>query len=132
MKTLSPHIDVDLIERMQVVFDDVILISLLEEFVRSLHGSRNDLDELAQDCNDAVRFLAVKLRGTASEYGASRLADIARMMERSLKEGSRNAVNWRLLLRSEIDGTISAYRRMIGLLKGMPVVEPQPKLVLSA
>ena len=54
------------------------------------------------------------------------------MMERSLKEGSRNAVDWRLLLRSEIDGTISAYRRMIGLLQGMPVVEPQPKLVLSA
>ena len=46
---------------MRVVFDDVILISLLEEFVKSLHNMRNDLDGLPQDCNDAVRFLAVKL-----------------------------------------------------------------------
>jgi hypothetical protein len=53
-------------------------------------------------------------------------------MERSLKDGSRNAVDWRLLLRSEIGGTISAYRRMIGLLQCIPVVELQPKLVLLA
>jgi hypothetical protein len=46
MKTLSPHIDVDLIERMQVVLDDVILFSLLEEFVKSLRNMRNDLDGL--------------------------------------------------------------------------------------
>jgi hypothetical protein len=128
MNTPSPHIDIDLIENMRSVFDDVVLISLLEEFVKSLQQTRDELDKTPQDCTDAVRFQAVKLRGTASEYGANRLAQIARTMEQSLKEGSRNAVDWRLLLRAEIAETISLYRDMIGRLRTMPVANPKLKL----
>jgi hypothetical protein len=129
---MSPHINVDLIERMQIVFDDIILISLLEEFVQLLQIMRSDFDEIPQDCNDALLFLSVKLRGAASEYGANRLVEIARTMERSLKDSPRNAVDWRLLLRAEIDETIGAYRGMIELLRCMPLVEPRLKLVSSA
>lgn len=50
-------------------------------------------------------------------------------MEQSLREGSRNAVDWRLLLRAEIDETIVAYRNMIRRLQSMPVTEPKLKLV---
>lgn len=128
MNTPSPHIDIDLIENMRSVFDDVVLIGLLEEFVKSLQQTRDELDKIPQDCTDAVRFQAVKLRGTASEYGAKRLAQIARTMEQSLKEGSRNAVDWRLLLRAEIAETISLYRDMIKRLQTMPVANPKLKL----
>jgi hypothetical protein len=76
-----------------------------------------------------VQFLAVKLRGTASEYGANRLAEIARTMEQNLREGSRNAVDWRLLLRAEINETIVAYRNVTGRLQSMPATEPKLKLV---
>ncbi len=129
MNTSSLHIDIDLIESMRPVFDDATLIDLLQEFASYLEQTRNELNEIPQECNEAVRFLAVKLRGTASEYGANRLADIARTMEQSLREGSRNAVDWRLLLRAEIDETIVAYRNMIRRLQSMPVTEPKLKLV---
>ncbi|MEE4237484.1 MAG: Hpt domain-containing protein [Anderseniella sp.] len=129
MNIYSPHIDIELLERMRIVFDDVILVGLLGEFVRSLQSMRNDLDDIPQECTEAVRFLAVKLRGTASEYGANRLAEIARTMEQSLRQGSRNAVDWRLLLRAEIDETVVAYRNMISRLQSMPVTVPKLKLV---
>jgi hypothetical protein len=129
MKTPSSHINLDLIDSMRLVFDDATLIGLLEEFASYLQQTRKELDEIRQDCAEAVRFLAVKLRGTASEYGANRLADIARTMEQSLREGARNAVDWRLLLRGEIDETIVAYRSMTGRLQSMPVAEPRLKLV---
>ena len=125
----SPHIDIDLIENMRFVFDDVVLIGLLQEFAKYLQQTRDELNAIPQECTEAVRFLAVKLRGTASEYGANRLADIARTMEQSLKERSRNAVDWRLLLRAEIDETVIAYRSMISRLQSMPTTEPKLKLV---
>jgi chemotaxis protein histidine kinase CheA len=128
MNTPSPHIDTDFLENMRYVFDDVVLIGLLEEFIKYLQQTRDELDKTPQDSTDAVRFQAVKLRGTASEYGANRLAEIARTMEQSLKEGSRNAVDWRLLLRAEINETISSYRDMIGRLRTMPVTNPKLKL----
>ena len=129
MTTLSPHIEIDLIENMRLVFDDAPLIDLLQEFANYLQQTRNELNEIPQECNEAVRFLAVKLRGTASEYGANRLADIARMMEQNLREGLRNAVDWRLLLRAEISETIVAYRNITGRLQNMPAIEPKLKLV---
>lgn len=129
MNTPFPHINIDLIENMRLVFDDATLIDLLQEFASYLQQTRNELNEVPQECNEAVRFLAVKLRGTASEYGANRLAEIARTMEQSLREGSRNAVDWRLLLRAEIDESIVAYRSMTGRLQSMPVTEPKLKLV---
>lgn len=132
MNTPSPHIDIDLIENMRSVFDDMVVVGLLEEFINSLQQARDELDKTPQDCTDAVRFQAVKMRGTASEYGANRLSQIARTMEQSLKEGSRNAVDWRLLLRAEIDETISLYRDMIGRLRTMPAANPKLKLASRA
>ena len=129
MNTPSPHIDIDLIESMRLVFDDATLVDLLQGFADYLQQTRDELDEIPQECNEAVQFLAVKLRGTASEYGANRLAEIARTMEQNLREGSRNAVDWRLLLRAEIDETIVAYRNVTGRLQHMPVAEPKLKLV---
>ena len=128
MKTPSPHIDIDLIENMRSILDDMVVVGLLEEFVKSLQQTRDELDKTPQDSTDAVRFQSVKLRGMASEYGANRLAQIARTMEQSLKQGSRNAVDWRLLLRAEIDETISLYRDMIGRLRTMPAANPKLKL----
>jgi hypothetical protein len=129
MTTFSPHIDIDLIENMRLVFDDATLIDLLQQFANYLQQTRNELNEIPHECNEVVRFLAVKLRGTASEYGANRLADIARTMEQNLREGSRNAVDWRLLLRAEIDETIVAYRNVTDRLQSMPATEPKLKLV---
>jgi HPt (histidine-containing phosphotransfer) domain-containing protein len=128
MNTPSPHIDIDFIENMRSILDDMVVVGLLEEFVKSLQQTRDELDKTPQDSTDAVRFQAVKFRGMASEYGANRLAQIARTMEQSLKQGSRNAVDWRLLLRAEIDETISLYRDMIGRLQTMPAANPKLKL----
>ncbi len=125
----SPHIELEFIERMQLVCDDCVLISLLEEFIRCLQSTRTDLERMPHHSSDAVRFLGVKLRGTASDYGASRLADIARTMEQSLKHGSRNVIDWRLLLRSEIDETINAYQHAIEQLEFMPAPEPMLRLI---
>ncbi len=125
----APHIQLEFIERMQLVCDATVLIRLLEEFVRSLQSTRKELDDVPQDCTEAVRFMAVKLRGTASEYGAHRLAEVARTMEQSLKQGSRNVIDWRLLLRSEIDDTITAYRHAIEQLEFMPASEAKLRLI---
>ena len=129
MTKLSPHINIDLIESMRLVLDDATLIDLFQEFSNYLQQTRDEINEIPQDCTEAVRFLAVKLRGTASEYGAERLANIARTMEQSLREGPRNAVDWRLLLRAEIGETIIAYRNVADRLQTMPATEPKLKLV---
>ena len=131
MKTLSSHIDIDLIERMRIVFDDIVLISLLEDFVKSLQSVQADLDSIPLEDTESVRFMSVRLRGTACEYGANRLVEIARTMEQSLKQGAPNAMDWRLLLRAEIAGAVTNYRDLIARIRGLPATESRPKLVAS-
>ncbi len=132
MQTETPHIDVDLIDRMRNVFDDNLLASLLEAFISTLRSVRPELDQLAGEQVDEARFLAIKLRGTASEYGAMRMSEIARTMEQALQLNPVNAVDWRLLLRAEIDETIRVYEQVIVRLRLLPEGQPTQRLFAVA
>lgn len=129
MKAVPPHIDVDLIERMRTVFDDVVLASLLEAFIETLHSWNPELEQLPRDSVAEVRFLAIKLRGTASEYGAVRLTDVARTMEQALRANPQNVIDWRLLLSAEIDQTIRLYDQVIHRLRMQPERQSTLQLV---
>lgn len=129
MQDGKTYLDIQLIEGMRQVIDDEVLSSLLAEFVRLLECTRAELDEIPHDSVESVRFLAVKLRGSASEYGAIRLAELARTMEQALQTSAHNAVDWRLLLRAEIGEAIRACRQEIERLDANPVVQPTLRLV---
>ena len=129
MQTMTPHVDVDLIDRMRNVFDDELLASLLESFIESLRSLSPELDELPRDSVAEVRFLAIKLCGTASEYGAVRLTDVARTMEQALRTSPHNVIDWRLLLRAEIDQTIRVYDQVIDRLRLQPERQTTLQLV---
>jgi HPt (histidine-containing phosphotransfer) domain-containing protein len=120
MQTETPHINVDLIDRMRNVFDDNVLASLLESFIETLRSLSPELDQLPRDSVVQVRCLAIKLRGTASEYGAVRLADVARTMEQAPRDSPHNVIDWRLLLLCEIDTTIGLYEQVINRLRVQP------------
>lgn len=129
MQDGKTYLDTQLIEGMRQLIDDEVLSSLLAEFVRLLEATRAELDQIPHDSVEAVRFLAVKLRGSASEYGAIRLADLARTMEQALRASSHNAIDWRLLLRAEIGEAIRACRQEIERLDSNPVSQPALRLV---
>ena len=129
MQTMTPHVDVDLIDRMRNVFDDELLASLLESFIDTLRSLSPELDQLPRDSVVQVRCLAIKLRGTASEYGAVRLTDVARTMEQALRCSPHNVIDWRLLLRAEIDQTIRLYGKVIDRLRLQPERQTTLQLV---
>jgi HPt (histidine-containing phosphotransfer) domain-containing protein len=129
MQTETPHINVDLIDRMRNVFDDNVLASLLESFIETLRSLSPELDQLPRDSVVQVRCLAIKLRGTASEYGAVRLTDVARTMEQALRDSPHNVIDWRLLLLAEIDMTIGLYEQVINRLRVQPERQTTLQLV---
>ena len=129
MQDGKTYLDTQLIDGMRRLIDDEVLASLLAEFVRLLEATRAELDQIPHDSVEAVRFLAVKLRGSASEYGATSLADLARTMEQALQTSSHNAVDWRLLLRAEMGEAMRACRQEIERLDANPAVQPALRLV---
>jgi HPt (histidine-containing phosphotransfer) domain-containing protein len=129
MQDGKTYLDSQLFEGMRQLIDDDVLSALLAEFVRMLETTRAELDQIPHESVEAIRFLAVKLRGSASEYGAIRLADLARTMEQALRTSSHNAVDWRLLLRAEISEAIRACRQEIERLDANPAAQPGLRLV---
>lgn len=123
------YLDEQLIDGLRQTIDDKAVANLLAEFIAMLEAVRSELDRMPHESVEAVRFIAVKLRGSAAEYGAVRLAEVARTMEQALLTSSKNVVDWRLLLRAEIGDTIQAFRQKIRRLGAMPAPGPRLKLV---
>ncbi len=129
MQDSRTYLDEQLIDGLRKTIDDKVVASLLAEFIAMLEAVRSQLDRTPPDSVEAARFLAVKLRGSAAEYGAIRLAEVARTMEQALLTSSKNVVDWRLLLRAEIGDTILAFRHEIRRLGAIPAPGPRLKLV---
>ena len=113
MQPSAPIIDIKRIDEMSMMFGYDVTAALLQEFVTMLQTTRSQLDEQPGKTAESLKFLAIKLRGTACEYGASRLVETARLIERSVLVGSEDLVDWRLRLKAEIDATVKIYEDQI-------------------
>ena len=113
MQSSAPIIDIKRIDEMSMAFGHDVVAALLQEFITMLQTTRSQLEKQPGETAESLKFLAVKLRGTACEYGACRLVETARLIERSVLDGAEDLVDWRLRLKAEIDATVKSFEDQI-------------------